>query len=580
MGLVESMECCGGNRNQNSEIDVTKESVLADTSAALPPAPGTQSSTVTSIKEVGGPDGRSRIITRVVKTTTVITGAPSKKTESVVSKPTPKPYASGPGTGPSRPPLTVIPSPVSLPTKPSPAPVIVSKKLADTRKQLEHAAQSHHTAQVSHPVVPSHQVLSKADRSAATAKVASVIGGGGGLPSTSQAPSQLAELIRERKRSNSVTPKPASSSSPFTSASASAGSPKCVKCGKSAYPVESITYDKRTWHKSCFRCTSCDTTVSISAVAMIEGVLYCKPCFHRIFASTGGKYSSLTDGSDHRRASVTATTAAAAATAATTATRTPASSNTAPSSLKERMAAFNPDTLKREEEAKLAARAAELRQNRRNSDAKTMPDMDKLRAKTANSMKVMRDTMKKMQEVEDAQNLELKLETHSGSELNINNVNSFIKCTDSERHVRYALVLDHIKSHPGIKTFNAVACGLDNSFAFKLADMLRTNTSLQEINLESNHKINDKGLIAILDAMYHNSTVRVLKIQNNNSKARVVAEAAAKLINVGNADRNSTITKLPLPCNMVQHRDQIFKGTMRNTELNRQRRQSASMASL
>jgi hypothetical protein len=35
------------------------------------------------------------------------------------------------------------------------------------------------------------------------------------------------------------------------------GAPKCSKCGLSAYPNESMSYDALVYHKNCFRCTTC-----------------------------------------------------------------------------------------------------------------------------------------------------------------------------------------------------------------------------------------------------------------------------------------------------------------------------------
>jgi len=68
--------------------------------------------------------------------------------------------------------------------------------------------------------------------------------------------------------------------------------PLCSMCQKACYPQEAITYDKQLYHKSCFKCLNCKNEVSISAVAMIQGKLYCKTCFQRLF-KTRGKYDDL-----------------------------------------------------------------------------------------------------------------------------------------------------------------------------------------------------------------------------------------------------------------------------------------------
>jgi len=61
----------------------------------------------------------------------------------------------------------------------------------------------------------------------------------------------------------------------------------CKVCGKVAYPQESLEYDKQLFHKTCFKCLNCKNSVSLTAVAMINGELYCKNCFVRMFHERG-----------------------------------------------------------------------------------------------------------------------------------------------------------------------------------------------------------------------------------------------------------------------------------------------------
>ena len=70
------------------------------------------------------------------------------------------------------------------------------------------------------------------------------------------------------------------------------GGEKCKTCDKTVYPNERISYDNGTWHQLCFKCTSCRSTLSLTAVAMINGTLYCKTCFKKIFMREG-KYSTF-----------------------------------------------------------------------------------------------------------------------------------------------------------------------------------------------------------------------------------------------------------------------------------------------
>lgn len=62
---------------------------------------------------------------------------------------------------------------------------------------------------------------------------------------------------------------------------------KCKICEKTAYPMEALTYDGQTYHKTCFKCLECGSRVSLSGVAMIQGDLYCKNCFIQKFKVKG-----------------------------------------------------------------------------------------------------------------------------------------------------------------------------------------------------------------------------------------------------------------------------------------------------
>lgn len=61
---------------------------------------------------------------------------------------------------------------------------------------------------------------------------------------------------------------------------------------RTVYPQEKMAYDQGVWHTSCFKCLKCNSTLTLSAVAMIHGDLYCKVCFKKIFLKEG-RYSSF-----------------------------------------------------------------------------------------------------------------------------------------------------------------------------------------------------------------------------------------------------------------------------------------------
>jgi len=50
---------------------------------------------------------------------------------------------------------------------------------------------------------------------------------------------------------------------------------KCAICGKTAYPLESVTAIEKTYHKICFRCEVCATTLSLKNYKGYQGKIYC-----------------------------------------------------------------------------------------------------------------------------------------------------------------------------------------------------------------------------------------------------------------------------------------------------------------
>ncbi|KAI4336101.1 hypothetical protein L6164_014672 [Bauhinia variegata] len=62
---------------------------------------------------------------------------------------------------------------------------------------------------------------------------------------------------------------------------------KCKACEKTVYLVDQLTADNKVYHKFCFRCHHCKSTLKLSNYCSFEGVLYCKPHFDQLFKMTG-----------------------------------------------------------------------------------------------------------------------------------------------------------------------------------------------------------------------------------------------------------------------------------------------------
>eukprot|EP00013_Stygamoeba_regulata_P019870 CAMPEP_0177660164 /NCGR_PEP_ID=MMETSP0447-20121125/17863_1 /TAXON_ID=0 /ORGANISM="Stygamoeba regulata, Strain BSH-02190019" /LENGTH=215 /DNA_ID=CAMNT_0019165149 /DNA_START=27 /DNA_END=674 /DNA_ORIENTATION=+ len=52
-------------------------------------------------------------------------------------------------------------------------------------------------------------------------------------------------------------------------------STKCGACGKTAYPLESLQAGNSTYHKLCFKCEVCKSTLNVKNYKAREGHIYC-----------------------------------------------------------------------------------------------------------------------------------------------------------------------------------------------------------------------------------------------------------------------------------------------------------------
>jgi len=58
------------------------------------------------------------------------------------------------------------------------------------------------------------------------------------------------------------------------------GGAKCTICDKTAYPAETIMFEKRPFHVDCFRCNTCNNKMEGPAKAsQFDSKIYCKKCF-------------------------------------------------------------------------------------------------------------------------------------------------------------------------------------------------------------------------------------------------------------------------------------------------------------
>ncbi|AQK73042.1 LIM domain-containing protein PLIM2b [Zea mays] len=62
---------------------------------------------------------------------------------------------------------------------------------------------------------------------------------------------------------------------------------KCAACQKTVYPLEKMTLEGESYHKSCFKCSHGGCILTTSSYAALNGVLYCKIHFSQLFKEKG-----------------------------------------------------------------------------------------------------------------------------------------------------------------------------------------------------------------------------------------------------------------------------------------------------
>ncbi|XP_074538303.1 LIM domain and actin-binding protein 1a [Halichoeres trimaculatus] len=61
----------------------------------------------------------------------------------------------------------------------------------------------------------------------------------------------------------------------------------CVSCQKTVYPLERLVANQSVYHSTCFRCSHCNTKLSLVNYASLHNNVYCKPHFCQLFKAKG-----------------------------------------------------------------------------------------------------------------------------------------------------------------------------------------------------------------------------------------------------------------------------------------------------
>lgn len=146
------------------------------------------------------------------------------------------------------------------------------------------------------------------------------------------------------------------------------------------------------------------------------------------------------------------------------------------------------------------------------------------------------------------------------SELNVNN-SEVIK---TKTLIEFAEAL-HNNTH--IKTFALANCRADDHVAYAIAGTLRSNKTITSINLDSNH-LTGKGILSLIQALLHNSTLTELRFQNQ----RHICGGKTEMEMTKILKENTTLLKLGYHFELAGPRMTTTNILSRNMDRQRQKR--------
>lgn len=75
--------------------------------------------------------------------------------------------------------------------------------------------------------------------------------------------------------------------------------PKCANCNKSVYKAEELRAANKTFHKLCFKCTSCNKLLETNILTEHAGDLFCRNCYAKTFGPKGVGFGAGTMSSEN-----------------------------------------------------------------------------------------------------------------------------------------------------------------------------------------------------------------------------------------------------------------------------------------
>ncbi|XP_077986544.1 uncharacterized protein LOC144440944 isoform X2 [Glandiceps talaboti] len=78
----------------------------------------------------------------------------------------------------------------------------------------------------------------------------------------------------------------------------------CHTCGKRVYPMEKLAADRLIFHKICFKCSVCKTTLRVGSFSALNNKMYCKAHFTQLFKLKGNYKDGFADATPAPKAAV------------------------------------------------------------------------------------------------------------------------------------------------------------------------------------------------------------------------------------------------------------------------------------
>ncbi|XP_041837258.1 leiomodin-1 [Melanotaenia boesemani] len=124
-----------------------------------------------------------------------------------------------------------------------------------------------------------------------------------------------------------------------------------------------------------------------------------------------------------------------------------------------------------------------------------------------------------------------------------------------------------LQNNTSVKIFALANCRADDHVAYAIAGTLRSNKAITSINLDSNH-LTGKGILSLIQALQHNSTLTELRFQNQ----RHICGGKTEMEMVKILKENTTLLKLGYHFELAGPRMTTTNILSRNMDRQRQRR--------